>query len=152
MTPTLAGRWQTRILLTLLVGLPVTFLFSLFYFGLGADDFDIPFRVLAAILILGLLLDPLYIALQGFRWDHDWPFAFQVFFSIVEFLIVLGIGEIPGLDDILGFNAFASFDRFLTFATHFGLVLLPSTIAVLGVLQIFLLRWRFKGGQLGRMK
>ncbi len=99
MLPTLKGRWLTRILLFLWIGLPVTFVFSLLIAGPGSARlplvgvrFEIlPFQVLSLLLLVGLVLDPVYIYFQQFRWERDWPFAFQFFFSIIEFVIVLGL-------------------------------------------------------------
>lgn len=150
MTPTLLGRLQTRLLLFVFIGLPVTFLYSWYVLGLDHPEFLVPFRVLFSIFLIGVLLDPIYIFIQGFRWDQDWPFAFQAFFSTVEFFIVLGLSELS-LFSFLEFSAFSSIERFYVFLTHFGIVLFFSMIAVLGGLQIFLVRWRFKGGELGRM-
>jgi hypothetical protein len=38
---------------------------------------------------IGFILDPVYIWIQRRRWDRDWPFAYQFFFSWVEFGLVL---------------------------------------------------------------
>ena len=99
------------------------------------------------ILILGLILDVAYIQAQRFRWEGDWPFAFQFFFSIMEFFAVY-----------VGMEYFGALDYFLpdgripfeTAAWHFTFVFVPSFIAVLAIVQIFLVRWRYKGGELGR--
>ncbi len=145
MTPTLAGRWQTRLLLYIFIGLPITVLYAL-YLDLGeVGRFADPFVFLTAILVIGLILDYPYIQIQRFRWDNDWPFAFQLFFSILEFLIVLGLMNIGFLDSFLVERIDAD-----TATTHFTLVLIPSFLAVLAGIQIFLVRWRFKGGELGR--
>ena len=39
---------------------------------------------------------------------------------------------------------------FSTAIWHFTWVFIPSFIGVLALVQIFLVRWRFKGGELGR--
>ena len=150
MTPTLLGRWQTRLLLFLAAALPVSLIYALVRFGSGHADFWMPFKVVAVMLVLGILLDPLYAWFQNFRWDHDWPFVFFLFFTTLEFLAALAISELEPLG-LLGFAAFDSPDRFLAFALHFGVVLLLSLLCVAGLLQIFFIRWRFKGGELGRL-
>ena len=150
MTPTLLGRIQTRLLLFVFVGLPVTYLFSWYWFGLDSRFFNIPFKVLFMMFLIGIVLDPIYILIQGFRWDHDWPFAFQAIFTCVEFLLVLGLAELS-LFSFLNFSAFQSWAVFQIFATHFLILLVLSLAFLLGGLQIFLIRWRFKGGELGRM-
>lgn len=153
MIPTLKGRWQTRILLYIFIGLPVTFLYAMYLtnwrwppaYDLSA--FTDPFVFITAILILGLILDIAYIQGQRFRWDDDWPFAFQFFFSIMEFFAVY-----------VGMEYFGALDFFLpdgripfeTAAWHFTFVFVPSFIALLAGVQIFMIRWRFRGGELGR--
>ena len=145
MTPTLMGRLQTRLLLYIFIGLPVTLLYALY---LDLDEvgrlFD-PFVFITAMTIIGFILDPLYIQIQRFRWDNDWPFAFQFFFTILEFLVTLGLMSAGALDDLLVFRIDAA-----TAATHFTLVFVPSFLALLGGVQIFMIRWRFKGGEVGR--
>lgn len=159
MVPTLKGRWQTRILLFLWIGVPVTFLFSLWVAGprspqlpLFGWHYDIlPFQILSLLLIVGLILDPVYIYFQQFRWERDWPFAFQFFFSIVEFIIVLGLVWWGVLDFGRPRPQLHSSEQYLLYTIHFGFVFIPSFIAVLCLVQIFMIRWRFKGGEWGRL-
>ena len=153
MTPTLLGRLQTRLLLYFVIALPVTFIWGLYRDNWEFVIFSNPdsnllhaFYFVTCILVLGLILDPLYIQIQRFHWDQDWPFAYQFFFSIVEFLLVYLAVDF----DLLWFL----FDRvkppFWDAVCHFSWVFIPSFLALLGGVQIFLVRWRFKGGELGR--
>jgi hypothetical protein len=158
MTPTLAGRWHTRILLYIFIGLPVTFLyawylsnwrFSTEYTWLPPYELTIfqdPFKFITALLVLGLILDVVYIQVQRFHWDQDWPFAYQFFFSIVEFLLLFYLMDFGFLDFMFPDGRIP----FSTAAWHFTWVFIPSFIGVLALIQIFLVRWRFKGGELGR--
>lgn len=153
MVPTLSGRWQTRILLYIFIGLPVTFLYALYLTNwrwppaIELSAFTDPFVFLTAILILGLILDVVYIQAQRFRWEGDWPFAYWFFFSIVEFFAVyIGMEYLGILDYFLPDGRIP----FNTAAWHFTFVFIPSFIAVLAAIQIFLVRWRYKGGELGR--
>jgi hypothetical protein len=145
MTPTLAGRWQTRLLIFIVVGLPVTWLYAL-YLDLEEDFLD-PFVFLTALIVVGLLLDYVYNQIQRFRWDNDWPFAFFLFFSICEFLITLGLLNAGVLDPFLVYRIDNG-----TALVHFSWVLLFSFLAVLAGVQVFLIRWRFKGGEIDRFK
>lgn len=145
MTPTLAGRWQTRLLLYVFVGLPVTLLYSL-YLDFEDDRFYDPFVFLVVLLIIGLALDPVYNHIQRFRWDNDWPFAFFIFFTIIEFLIALGLLNLGVLDSFLTARIENE-----TALVHFSWVLLFFFISVLAGVQVFLIRWRFKGGEIGRL-
>lgn len=169
MTPTLLGRLQTRIILFVFIGLPVTLLYAWYLANWSASaDYSVswpfsfvwlplppfelsifqdPFKFLFCILVLGLILDVLYIQIQRFHWDQDWPFAYQLFFSWVEFFIVFFAMDFGLLD-------FMFPDGRIPFSTavwHFTWVFIPSFIGVLALIQIFLIRWRFKGGELGRM-
>lgn len=154
MTPTLLGRWQTRILLYLFIGLPVTFLYAWYLTNwrwpirYDLSIFTDPFVFITALLVLGLILDVVYIQIQRFHWDQDWPFAYQFFFSILEFFILFaGMEYLGALDFFLPDGRIP----FSNAAWHFTFVFIPSFLLVLGGLQIFLVRWRFKGGELGRM-
>ena len=151
MTPTLLGRWQSRILLFIFIGLPMTALFTWVVFDLiwdGGIRWEVPFIFIGAITVLGLVLDVVYIQIQRFRWDNDWPFAFQFFFSILEFLAVYGLVEA----DLLSYVDLPASDgpTIWMASTHFTLVFIPSFLALLGGIQIFFIRWRFKGGELGK--
>lgn len=159
MLPTLKGRWQTRILLFLWIGVPVTFLFSLYIAGFRSPQLPVlgwryeilPFQILSLLLIVGLILDPVYIYFQQFRWERDWPFAFQFFFTIIEFVIVLGLVWWGILDFADPRGVPETTGQYVLFTVHFGLVFIPTFIALLGFVQIFMIRWRFKGGEWGRM-
>lgn len=159
MLPTLNGRWLTRILLFLWIGVPVTFVFSLLigeprgpvipYLGWNYDL--LPFQFLSLLLFVGLVLDPVYIYFQQYRWERDWPFAFQFFFSIVEFVIVLALVWWGALDFTRSPLELHTPENYLLFTIHFACVFIPSFVALLGFVQIFMIRWRFKGGEWGRM-
>jgi hypothetical protein len=159
MLPTLLGRWQTRIMLFIWIGIPITLAYAL-WLGSGSSLHAVkllglsvdmrPFQILCLLLLVGLVLDPVYFLVQQFRWDNDWPFAFQFFFSIVEFLIVLGLIWLNVLPFMRARTIPNATDYFY-FALHFGLVFVPSFIALLGFVQIFMVRWRFKGGEWGRL-
>lgn len=165
MLPTLLGRWQTRILLFLCVGLPISALYAVWLAGvapvptgvvrpwlrsLGQVVYDVrPLQILCLLLIVGIVLDLLYIGLQQLRWERDWPFAFQFCFSIVEFFIVIGLIRY----DVLAFMpaSWVSANDYPYFFLHFGLVLFFSFLGLLGFIQIFMVRWRYKGGEWGKL-
>lgn len=151
MIPTLAGRLQTRLLLFVLIGLPVTALFTLAWLGgWSSQIFDLLLSFLATITALGLVLDLAYIGLQHLRWDRDWPFAYQFFFSLLEFGIVLFAAR-AGLIPWLPAEAFSLPQVQVMALCHFASVFIPSFLALLGPISVLFLRWRFKAGQLGRM-
>lgn len=161
MIPTLFGRLQTRLFLFVIIGIPVTLAFAFILAGWKWDyDIAMPFVLfLVTITALGLLLDPIYIFIQTTRWDRDWPFAYQFFFSWVEFGVVFALaraglvpwlpvaieGQTPPLVD------FSSAVAIGLASLHFACVFIPSFLALLGPLQAFFIRWRFKGGQFGKL-
>ena len=138
MTPTLIGRWQTRILLLGTLGILVTIPFSL-------NGESVYFQVLLAIAVLGCLWDIFYNQLQTVRWDHDWPATLQVgsgiweaFFFYVPFrYLISNILKIGWLIDI-------PFDKFLL---HYACIWLAVFTASQTLMRIIFPRWRFHGGE-----
>jgi hypothetical protein len=161
MIPTFLGRMQTRILLFLAIGVPITILYSLWLAERNSPHvrelagllFDLrPLQVLCLLLIVGLILDPVYYWIQTLRWDSDWPFSFQFVVSILEFLIVLTVIELDLLpSNIMPASSISTPTEYFYATLHFAFVFIPSFIALLGLVQLFMIRWRFKGGEWGRL-
>ncbi|MBD0300792.1 MAG: hypothetical protein ICV85_01050, partial [Tolypothrix sp. T3-bin4] len=86
MTPTLFGRWQTRLLLLATVGIFVSLPFAMGLIGSNANS--VYFWILGYVAIFGLGWDMLYNYLQQYRWDRDWPAAFQLLAGIWELVFV----------------------------------------------------------------
>ena len=136
MTPTLMGRWQTRLFLLILFGVPISIFFGWIY-----GDFATPLALLGYVIVFGLLWDILYNFVQSFRWDQDWPPAFQLGAGVWEgafvWLLVALIG-LPGVSEEL---------TFLQFLLHYGTVWLVTFIASQSLMRLLFPRWRFDGGQ-----
>ncbi len=128
MTPTLLGRWQTRLLLLVTVGLVLTCPFLIF--GLA------PLLNLFLVIVLGFLWDILYTYLQRLRWDRDWPPAFQLAAGITEGIAVYLIDLLLGLEV-----------AFLLFLIHYGLVWTATFLMTQGPMRLLFPRWRYRGGQ-----
>lgn len=161
MTPTLIGRWQTRIFLLATIGVLVSLPFVQGYLragdGLGTSwnpfllfglllDRVIPIRdtgffwVLIYVGLFGLVWDVLYIYLQRFFWDHDWPGVVQGGAAILEGLLVLILIKTLGLPQI---------DREIPIALfwyHYGLVSFAAFLFSWGGMRILFPRSRFRGG------
>lgn len=140
MTPTLLGRWQTRILLMETVGLVITLLFCGGFFG--NDESAIFFWLLQYIVVLGIGWDYLYIQIQTFRWDQDWPAALQWLAALWEGLFILLLRdvaniELPGTED---WNSGL-------FIIHYSLVWVAVFITSQSLMRLIFPRWRFRGGQ-----
>ena len=117
MTPTLLGRWQTRILLFGTVGVLISLPFGPNALG-----------ILFAALILGLFWDVLYTLMQKFRWDRDWPAALQLAAGIWEGLVL--------------WELFFTFSWM-----HYSLVWLGVFTCSQSIMRLMFPRWRFKGGR-----
>lgn len=137
MTPTLPGRWQTRLLLFATAGLLVTVAF-----GLMLGDLQTPLLLLGYVLALGMVWEVLYQQVQALRWDHDWPPAFQLGAGILEAAAVWTLLEAVGLPGIASGAVPLG-----QFAAHYGAVWLATFLGTQGPLRILFPRWRFRGGQ-----
>jgi hypothetical protein len=142
MTPTLFGRWQTRLLLLATVGVFVSMPFATGLIGSGASS--VYFWILGYVAIFGLGWDVLYNYLQKFRWDRDWPAAYQLLAGIWELVFVycgvklFGFLPIPQAKDQLSPEVFL---------LHYSTVWLAVFIVSQSLMRIIFPRWRFRGGQ-----
>ncbi len=136
MTPTLLGRWETRLLLFATAGALVTAIFGLIF-----RDFRTPFLVLGYVLLFGFVWDAVYQFLLTYRWDQDWPTFFQVLAAIWEaaflWLLLRTVG-LPGLKPgpTLG-----------QFLVHYTFVWLSVFIISQGPIRVFFVGWRYRGGE-----
>lgn len=134
-TPTLIGRWQTRLAMLATLGLFITAIFA------TARQDHVFFLVLGYVAAFGIGWDVIYIALQQLRWDRDWPAVFQVANGITEGLFLYFVISRIGLPEIAAVQP-------EVFAWHYGLVWLSIFIWVQGPMRAVFPRWRFYGGRL----
>lgn len=137
MTPTLIGRWQSRTVVLLTVGVVITFIFGMLYADMGT-----PFALLLYVLVLGFGWDVLYRLLQVPRWDSDWSPIFAIAGGVIEGLflwLLIQAADLPGIADGL---------PFWKFAPHYGTVLIAMLVMLLGGLKILFPQWRFHGGKI----
>ena len=144
MTPTLYGRWQTRLFLLATIGVLVSLPFVLGVWGVPASS--VYLWIVFYVGLFGVAWDLLYNALQKFMWDHDWPGVFQFFAAIAEGAILILLIKTIGLPYI------ASVDVPLTlFAWHYASVSIAAYLASWVIMRLLFPQWRFRGGQwLGR--
>ena len=132
MTPTLIGRWQTRLWLMAIIGSLVTIL-------LGGGQ--IRWLILGYVILLGLGWDLLYTYWQSFHWDRDWPPTHQLLAGLLEgtlLWLLIWFNQLPAL------TAPPTFTNFLA---HYGFVWLATFLASQSLLRIIYPRWRYRGGQ-----
>jgi hypothetical protein len=144
MTPTLMGRWQTRVLLMLVLGALPTVVymaaFGAFEAG-GRGTWKLPL-ILAYAIAVGLVWDVPYVAVQSLRWDRDWPYAFQFASGIFEGCVLFGLFA----GDLLPGVVYEPGDAW-RFALHYGTVFLLTFGFVFGPMRVLFPRWRFMGGR-----
>jgi hypothetical protein len=119
-----------------MLGVLVSAIFALIYRS------ELFFLVLGYVALFGLAWDVLYIVLQRFRWDRDWPAAFQVLNGVIEgvflYLLIATVG-LPGI-------ATGSVPLWL-FALQYGLVWLVTFLWAQGPMRALFPFWRFHGGR-----
>lgn len=140
MTPTLLGRWQTRIFLFSTVGILITLPFVWGLIGNHASF--IYFWVLLYIGLLGLAWDCLYHLLQQFLWDRDWPGILQLWAAVVEAIFIVVLIKFFGLPHIS-----PSALKLSLFALHYSTVWVAIYLTSWVAMRLFFPRWRFRGGR-----
>ncbi|HEY9817359.1 MAG TPA: hypothetical protein V6D20_16390 [Candidatus Obscuribacterales bacterium] len=138
MTPTLFGRWQTRLLILATMGVLITGLFTTLYPSDPPPPF---FLILGYVALFGVGWDTLYHALQQRRWDHDWPAVFQLLAGLWEGLFILMLLTtvgLPGIENTMPLGGFLG---------HYSLVWLGYFITTQSLMRVLFPRWRFRGGQ-----
>ena len=147
MTPTLIGRWQTRVVLLWTVGLAVTFVYMQRFgaFDAAASDpgrWKLP-MILGYVTLLGLAWDCLFTYLQSYRWDRDWPLAYQFLAGLAEGSLVFTLFRM----DLLPGARYGS-EEWWQFMSHYGTVWLTIYLCQLGPMRVVLPRWRFAGAEI----
>ena len=144
MLPTLNGRIQTRVFVSLVVGGIWTLLITplLPLPGTLADAYATTFVVLLTVTVLGVGWELVYHFLQQFRWEKDWPTFFGLVTGVNEGLLVgllLASGAVPGIDGPVPLSAFL---------VQFVSTWLVVWLVVNGPLRVPFVHWRFRGGRL----
>jgi hypothetical protein len=145
--PTLRGRLQTRIFLIVVVGGIWTAFIGLWIPGVPegvarSDVYELLYKILLAVLVLGILWECVYHGLQQFRWEKDWPTFFGFLEGITEGLLLWILleaelvpwidGEVPGTP----------------FLWHFATTWIVCWAFGNGPMKVVFIRWRLQGGRL----
>ncbi len=136
MTPTLIGRWQTRLALLGTLGMLVSLPFCV---AVGSAA---PLAVVAWVAVLGLAWDALYSFLQAFRWERDWPAAFAVLAAIIEGVVVYRLATSLGL---AGVPSNLSGELFIA---QYAIVWVVTFLFTQGPMRVLFPWWRFHGGRI----
>lgn len=122
MTPSLSGRLQTRLILTIMVGFPV----GLYFVNL------LPILLM---FLFGIVWDIFYSFIQSKRWDRDWPPLLIAIGGLMEGLFLYTF-----LTQILKVST-------IHFFKMYGTIFIIMFIMQTGVLNIFLPYRRHKAGR-----
>lgn len=146
MTPVFAGRVQTRLFLLAFIGIPWTLLIGWLLprpDGASiADVYQVLFLGLLVVAVIGIGWDALYIALQQYRWEKDWPTLFGLLTGIPEGITTyLGVVLIAGA---LGLQVDT-----IAFVIQFSTMWVLIWLFASGPMRVLFIRWRFTGGRLG---
>jgi hypothetical protein len=151
MTPTLLGRWETRFCLLATVGVLIALAVGYGYNLNAGTPFDnlnyvLPLTIMGYVLGFGLVWDVVYQASIYLRWERDWPTTFQVLAGFIEgtliWLLLHYTTLLPLPHNIPSRNM-----PFRVYLTLYGVVWLVTFLIAQGPLRIFLLRWRYQGGE-----
>lgn len=144
MTPTLAGRVQTRLLLIAIVGVAWTALHTPLLPVPGdppvASVYRVTFTALLLVAVVGVAWELAYHLVQQLRWEKDWPTLLGLLTGIPEGIVVFLLLQ-RGVPWSVGTVAP------LPFALSFATTWLAVWAAANGPLRIVLVRWRFRGGR-----
>jgi uncharacterized membrane protein YphA (DoxX/SURF4 family) len=143
MLPTLFGRIQTRVFLTLVIGGLWAVVVSPLLPGGGdvGEKYRTMYSLLVIVAVLGVLWELVYHGLQQFRWEKDWPTGFGLLVGVPEGVaayVVAHTGVLPGAEHV---SASA-------FLVGFGTTWLVTWLFVNGPMRVFTVHWRFRGGRL----
>ena len=142
MTPSLLGRIQTRIVVLGVLGGLWTLLITLALPG-GAelgDKYQVTFRALVLVIVLGVAWELVYHALQQYRWEKDWPTLFGLLTGLNEGVVVwiVLVAILPSDLDVTAAQ----------YLIHFCTTWVVVWLFLNGPMRVLSLRWRFRGGRL----
>jgi hypothetical protein len=144
MTPTLAGRLQSRLVLLATVGAVTTLLIGLVVprpeGATTSGLYKALFTALLIVAVVGLVWELIYHGLQQYRWEKDWPTMYGLLTAIPEGIVawILLQNDIPWAVGPVPAS---------TFLTMFIAVWLVVWGVANGPLQIVFPRWRYRGGR-----
>jgi hypothetical protein len=148
MTPTLMGRFQTRIFLAATVGVLWTAAITPVLprpAGMSSTfAYHVTFEALGLMTLLGLGWEVVYHVLQQARWDKDWPSLFALLVVVIEAIPLWYVTHI--LDVIPGTTRLSS-PIIPLYVLHVGTTWLLTWLFMQGPLRVVHIRWRFEGGK-----
>lgn len=154
MTPTVYGRWQTRLFLLATIGFAVTIFFGFLYTDPavgGSSAYITTITVLLYVILFGFVWDLVYNYVQLFRWDRDWPPAYQFFAGVIEGAFIWLLIRTDFLYRFLPWDNLPGLPpgsiTFRQFFWHYTFVWVLTFLASQSLMRILFPRWRYFGGQ-----
>jgi len=143
MVPTLSGRIQTRIFVIAVIGGLWALIIGPLLPGDASttDKYRTMYSILLIVLVLGVVWELIYHALQQFRWEKDWPTLFGLLLGITEGMAAFLVARTGVLSP-------AEHVSVAAFIVGFGTTWLVTWLFVNGPMRIFSVHWRFNGGRL----
>lgn len=145
LTPTLAGRIQTRLFLVVVIGIPWTIIAAppiAAASGVSVGDmYAVGFAALLWVGVIGIGWELVYHALQQLRWEKDWPTFFGLVTGLPEGLLILLLLAAGAPADL---GPIPVFPYIALFGTTWVLIWLVAN----GPMRLVFIRWRYRGGRL----
>jgi hypothetical protein len=153
MTPTIWGRLQTRVFLSVTAGLTWTAVITAALprpAGLDAGSaYRIALEALGLMTAAGLLWEFIYHLLQQARWDKDWPSLFALVTVLSEAVPLWFV--LHALRVIHGTTGLSS-PALPFYASYVATTWVVIWLFAQGPIRVLSVRWRFEGGQLLTME
>jgi hypothetical protein len=153
MTPTIRGRLQTRVFLSVTAGLIWTAIIAAALprpAGLGTGSaYRIALEALGLMTAAGLLWEFLYHLLQQVRWDKDWPSIFALVTVLNEAVPLWFL--LHALQVIHGTTGLSS-PALPFYVSYVATTWLAIWLFTQGPIRVLHVRWRFEGGQVLTME
>jgi hypothetical protein len=151
MLPTLAGRIQTRLFATLVIGGIWALVLGPLLPGISgatyAERFKAQYGLLVMLAVLGVVWEVIYHGAMQFRWEKDWPTLFGLATLVPEGIVLRLVAD----HGVFGDSWWFRYDRDLptsTFLTAFLTTWIVVWLFLNGPMRIFTVHWRFRGGRL----
>ncbi len=152
MTPTLFGRIQTRIVMMATLGIIWTAIIGPVLprpsvrgesISLGSM-YKALFLAIVVVTVVGVVWELIYHGLQQFRWEKDWPTIFGLVVAINEGIVAYLILDAGLFWDERPPGQSFPLAAFIVMFITLWLIIWAFTN---GPMQIFSLRWRYRGGR-----
>ncbi len=141
MTPTLAGRLQTRLFVGMFAGAPIALLLAAAVPGATSrpEASVIHLAILTLTIVLGFIWELAYHGLQQLRSERDWPSGLALLVGVPELALVHQFCDVMAIADSMSV---------LRFVLVTGVIWASIWAATQSAIRVVAPMWRFRGGRL----